>query len=179
MRRKLYIASLFLLLALPAWIIILFNQLTPESPDFPSNVKLSFVLISIFLIVLNQTIDYQKDNSFKIRFIYTLMSFLPFVAISFTPIDQLIIATSNLVWITLLLSIYSIFANHTGVLSVNPSRGIEKFSLMLIILSFMLSIASILTGKPILFSSWLISIVAVLILSVAILFKKKSADLTN
>lgn len=179
MRKKLYITSLFLLLVLPVWIIVLFNGLKPEFPEFPYSVKLSFILVSVFLIVLNQTIDYHKDNSFKTRFVYTSMSFLPLIAVSFTPIDQLIIETSNLVWIALLLSIYSIFANHTGVLSVNPSRGIEKISFSITAVSFALAIGAIISGNTLFFSSWLISIFAVLVLSIAILFKKKPVDLTD
>ena len=177
MRRKVYIASLFLLLALPVWIVVLFNKLTPESSDFPSIVKFTFILASVFLLVLNQTIDYHKDNSPKIRFLYTLISFLPLVAISFTPIEQLIIDTSNIVWFIILLAIYSIFSNHTGVLAKNRSRGVENVSFILILISFVLSIVSVLSGNTLFFSSWLVSIFVVLIFSVTILFKKKRADL--
>jgi hypothetical protein len=83
------------------------------------------------------------------------------------------------VWIAILLSIYSIFANHTGVSSVNPSRGIEKVSFLMTVVSFALAIGAILSGNSLFFSTWLISIFAVLVLSIAILFKKKPADLTD
>lgn len=176
MRRKLYILTLLLLLVLPLFSIYLIFNLKPQNTNFPSELKMLFMLSGFFLVLLNQAIDYRKDNKTIIRFIFTVLSFLPLLTFSFFSISDLIIETPPLVWITLSVSVYSILINHTGFLSQNKTRAIERIAMLVLITSLFLSFYALNSTTNMAFTLWLWSIYGSLAVSIAVLFNKKSTS---
>ena len=177
MKRKIYIFTLILLVVLPAYFIFKLNALNPVLGNFPATLKLLFILVGVYIILLNQAVDYQKDNSNVIRFIFTAISFLPLIAFSYYPLPEIIIQTPDIIWISILISIYSILTNHTGFFSVNPTRILEKITCWIILVSFILSILAIYRHSPLYFSIWLISVILTVLSALSIVFQKKSANL--
>lgn len=176
MRRKLYILTLILLLVIPLFSIYLIFNLSPQNTNFPSELKMLFMLSGFFLVLLNQAIDYSKDNKTIIRFLFTVLSFLPLLTFSFFSISELIIETPLLVWITLSISVYGILINHTGFLSKNKTRAIERIAMLVLLISFILSFFALNSPTNITFTLWLWSIYGSLAVSIAVLFNKKSAS---
>jgi len=177
MRKKLYLLTLVLLLAIPLMAVYLISDLSPQKTDFPSSLKILFLLCGLFLVLLNQAIDYLKDNKTIIRFTFTLFSFLPLITFSLFSSSELIIETPLLIWICLTVSIYSILINHTGVFSQNNTRTIEKIATLVLTISLFLSIYALSSNTDYAFTLWLWSIYLSLIVSIAVLFNKRPASI--
>ena len=176
MRKKLYILTLALLLVIPLVAFYLISDLSPQKTDFPSTIKILFLLCGLFLVLLNQAIDYLKDNRPVVRFLFTFFSFLPLISFSFFSTSSLIIETPLFVWIGLTVGVYGILINHTGVFSQNNTRTIEKIATVVLTISLFLSFYALNTTTTTAFTLWLWSIYGSLVVSIAVLFNKKSAS---
>lgn len=176
MRKKIYYLSLALILLLPILAIGMALRLDPSQLNFPGDIRWLLIIAAVFIVVLNQLIDYHKDNKNRIRFLFTFFSLLPVIPVSLFPIRFIILEASDYLIFSFMISLGTLLINHSGVLAKSPSHLFGKLTFIFTLVAIVLSVLFAFYPNNSLFNGILLLIGLSFLSSLRMIIDKKSPD---